>query len=308
MDELLAVGLASRGFITTPELQRHVDRQGLDRMVRHGELVRVRAGVYVDGRRFSASDPVARHVMAARAVAGLLGNGYAVGHLSGVASHGLPVLRSDLGKVHLSLVERGKPRSDGQLQVHAPLPSSAVVDVGGTPVVTIAVAVVQAAASAGVRAGVVAADAAMRQGVLRDDLVAALDVSRIGRGRRAAVRVVALADGRSESPGESWARLVMAEAGLPPPELQGLLRDETGEVVARVDFLFRRERVVVEFDGAVKYRGAGQRGQLALVAEKRREDAIRRLGFVVVRLTWADLSDPVRVGALVRAAFRLAAA
>ncbi len=308
MDELAAVGLATRGFLTTSELRRHVDRQALDRMVSHGELVRVRAGVYVDGVRFSSAEPVMRHVMAARAVAGLLGNGYAVSHLSGVAVQGLPVLRSDLGKVHLSLVERGKPRSDGQLQVHAPLSSRAVVDMAGTPVVTIAVAVVQAAASAGVRAGVVAADAAMRRGVGRDDLVAALDISRVGRGRRRAVRVVALADGRSESPGESWARLVMAEAGLPTPELQGLIRDEAGEVMARVDFLFRRERVVVEFDGAVKYGGAARSGQLALVAEKRREDAIRRLGYVVVRLTWADLANPARVGALVRAAFRLAAA
>jgi very-short-patch-repair endonuclease len=75
-----------------------------------------------------------------------------------------------------------------------------------------------------------------------------------------------------------------------------------------VDFLFRQERVVVEFDGAVKYGGAAQSGQLALVAEKRREDAIRRLGYVVVRLTWADLRNPERVGALVRAAFRQAAA
>jgi hypothetical protein len=44
--------------------------------------------------------------------------------------------------------------------------------------------------------------------------------------------------------------------------------------VARVDFPFRRERVVVEFDGAVKYAGSAQQGQLPLVAEKRREDGI----------------------------------
>ena len=78
--------------------------------------------------------------------------------------------------------------------------------------------------------------------------------------------------------------------------------------MARVDFLFRAERVVVEFDGAVKHGGPAAQGQLALVAEKRREDTIRRLGYVVVRLTLADLADPERVAGLIRAAIRLAAA
>ena len=308
MDELVAVSLAARGFLTTSELLRHVDRPGLDRMVRRGDLIRVRSGVYVEGRRFGSAEPVARHLMAVRAVAGLLGTGYAVSHLSAVAAHGLPVLRSDVGKVHLSFVERGKPRSDATLQIHAGVPSRVVVQVAGTPVVTMPVAVVQAAASVGVRAGIVAADAAVRSGVTHDQLATALGVGRLGRGRRVAARVVALADGRSESPGESWARLVMAEVGLPEPELQGLVHDESGAIVARVDFLFRAERVVVEFDGAVKYGGPAAQGQLALVAEKRREDTIRRLGYVVVRLTWADLADPGRVAGLVRAAIRLAAA
>ena len=87
-----------------------------------------------------------------------------------------------------------------------------------------------------------------------------------------------------------------------------MIRDETGTVIARVDFLFQAQRVVVEFDGAVKYGGAAQRGQMALIAEKRREDAIRRLGYVVVRLTWADLASPERVRALILAAMRTAAA
>lgn len=63
--------------------------------------------------------------------------------------------------------------------------------------------------------------------------------------------------------------------------------------MARVDFLFREKRLIVEFDGAMKYGGA--EGRAALVAEKRREDALRRLGYRVVRLTWADLRDPARV-------------
>jgi hypothetical protein len=308
VDELLAVGLASRGFVTTSEALRHLDRTGLGRLVRRGELVRVRAGVYVDGRQFATADPVSRHVLSARAIAASLGEGYAVSHLSAVALHGIPVLRSDLGKIHVCTIDEGRARSDDRLQVHSPIPRAVVGHVLDTPVVSVPVAVVQAAASTGLRAGAVAADAALPRGLSREDLTTALAAARLGRGRRGAARVVALADGRSESPGESWTRLVMAEVGLPTPELQALIADETGTVVARVDFLFRRERVVVEFDGAVKYGEDGAKGQLALVAEKRREDAIRRLGYVVVRLTWTDLRGPERVRALIRAAIRLAVA
>ena len=75
--------------------------------------------------------------------------------------------------------------------------------------------------------------------------------------------------------------------------------------MARVDHLVG-ERVVVEFDGLVKYAGAEGRG--ALAAEKAREDLLRSLGYEVVRLTGADLDRPQRVDAMVRAALERAAA
>ena len=50
----------------------------------------------------------------------------------------------------------------------------------------------------------------------------------------------------------------------------------------------------------MKYDGAD--GRAALVAEKRREDALRALGYVVVRVTWADLASPARVIAQIRRA------
>ena len=76
-------------------------------------------------------------------------------------------------------------------------------------------------------------------------------------------------------------------------EQQVVIRDHDGRFVARVDFLLPALRVVVEFDGAVKYEGAD--GRNALIREKRREDALRALGYRVVRLTWSDLRRPERV-------------
>ncbi|MBK8468782.1 MAG: hypothetical protein IPL45_03020 [Actinomycetales bacterium] len=61
--------------------------------------------------------------------------------------------------------------------------------------------------------------------------------------------------------------------------------------------------VIVEFDGRVKYVNAA-----VLWDEKRREDALRALGYEVVRVTWADLEHPERVASLIRAARCRAAA
>ncbi len=108
----------------------------------------------------------------------------------------------------------------------------------------------------------------------------------------AAFRVARLASGLSESPGESWTRLVLAGLGL-QAEQQVEIRDGRGRFVARVDFLLPEQRMIIEFDGAVKYDGA--QGREALVREKRREDALRALGYRIVRLTWADLADPQQV-------------
>jgi very-short-patch-repair endonuclease len=106
-----------------------------------------------------------------------------------------------------------------------------------------------------------------------------------------------LADAACESPGESLTRLILNGLRL-PYESQVPLYDERG-LIGRVDFLVAG-RVVVEFDGLVKY--AGAEGREALAAEKRREDRLRRAGYAVVRITWAELSDPAALVRRIRAA------
>ena len=59
-------------------------------------------------------------------------------------------------------------------------------------------------------------------------------------------------DGLAESPGESWARVVFVSLGLPEVEPQVEIRDARGRFVGRFDFLFHRQRTIVEFDGLVK--------------------------------------------------------
>ena len=112
----------------------------------------------------------------------------------------------------------------------------------------------------------------------------------------AARQAVALADPRCESVGETRSRLLLrALPGAPRVRSQHEIRDHRGKLVARVDFLVG-DRVVVEFDGRVKYGMDGRRPEDDLWAEKRREDRLRARGPRVCRWTWLDLATPATLG------------
>jgi hypothetical protein len=111
-------------------------------------------------------------------------------------------------------------------------------------------------------------------------------------GSRVLGRVLALADGRSESVGESRSRVMCDRYHLPPPRLQVEMWDGS-ILLGRVDLYIEEWRTVIEFDGRVKYRVDGidqpQKVQDVVWAEKLREDSIRALGLAFCRVTWDDL-------------------
>jgi hypothetical protein len=98
-------------------------------------------------------------------------------------------------------------------------------------------------------------------------------------GARAARRMAALVREGSDSPRESELRVAIVRAGLPEPELAAEIRGETGEFVARVDMLYRRHAVVVEYDGDQHRTDARQYDR-----DVSRVDALYALGFHVVRI------------------------
>ena len=61
---------------------------------------------------------------------------------------------------------------------------------------------------------------------------------------------LALVDGGAESLYESRVRLLLVQAGFPPPETQIEVFDEQGFFVARIDMGWREYRVGVDFEGA----------------------------------------------------------
>jgi hypothetical protein len=117
--------------------------------------------------------------------------------------------------------------------------------------------------------------------------------------------VVAFADGRSESVGESRSRVLLHKLGLAPSALQLRITDSEGSFLGRSDFAWEEQRVLGEFDGRIKYGRLLRPGQDpgdAVFEEKRREDAMRDAAWEVVRWTWSDLSVPAALGRRVQRA------
>ncbi len=131
------------------------------------------------------------------------------------------------------------------------------------------------------RDAVAVADSALHlKRASRDELTDALERLASEGHRRRARRVAEFADGRSESAGESITRVLMADGRLPKPALNVWIGND------RVDFLFEDAGVIVEFDGRLKYTDVD-----VFWAEKLRQERLAAQGYVVIRVTWADVMD-----------------
>ena len=304
VDDLLRTRLdAQHGALTTADAYAcGCTRDSLARLVAGGSLRRVHPGCFVDDVRYLKGTPEQRHALVTRAVVRSFDGRHAASHRSAAALHGLPLVALGDERVYLSRTTPGRPRRTRDVVIHPVLRATRLCHVGGVLAVLPATAIVQTTATAGLITGVAAADEALRRGkVTKAELADAVNQAGRCHGVADVRRMLELADGLSESPGESWTRVLFRGMGLPVPELQAEIRDEDGWFVARVDFLFRGQWTIVEFDGLLKY--SGDNGRRTLIEEKRREDRLRSLGFNVVRLTWKDLATPSLVDRRIRAAF-----
>ncbi len=279
----------------------------LGRLVDRGVLVRLRRGAFAVADDHATWSRRQRHLVTARAALAHLGPGYALSHDSAAAAHDLSLYGLDLDVVHVARVGGTTSRTRNGITRHRDVLEEAdVVDVDGLRVVRAPLAVAQAAVASDVERGAVLVSSwishlrsdARRRGRLEQfsQEEAKGDIRRVlasyaGRpGTRTAADAVTIADGRCESPGEVRVLVLCWRFDLPRPEMQYELSLLDGRR-AEVDFLWPTQRLVVEFDGRVKYDEDGDESARATVwAEKRRELKVRDLGYHVVRLTWADLA------------------
>ena len=300
MDERLTQVARARGGVFTSSMAAalDVDDTALTRLRRSGELVRVRRDAYVLGETWSGATPEQRLTLRTRAVLATRPRDVA-SHQAALALHRLPLHGVDLDTVDV-MAAVSRVRLAAGLRTHRRPADLDHVVADGYRCVGIGLAVAQVLLRSGLVAAMVPLDAALHDGrSTLDDVSAALGrVCGSARLRARGDSLLARVDPACESVGETRTRLLLQDFGL-DVRSQVEVRDDLGDLVGRVDFLVG-ERVVVEFDGAVKYEGP--EGRSALIAEKRREDALRSLGFVVVRVTWADLAEPARVMARIRRA------
>jgi hypothetical protein len=185
----------------------------------------------------------------------------------------------------------GSPRAGAVVIRVGRLESPDIEAMGRVPVTSLARTVVDCARTLPGRDALAIADAALRRGVVTLEQIAqVLHRQRGWPGVAGARQVLRLADGRRETPLESWSAWSFDEQGVPQPTWQVEVCDEEGVVLGRVDGLWP-QAVAGEADGRAKYRlAARQRGgadaeTLATILdeERLREMALRRTGLVVVR-------------------------
>lgn len=282
--------------------------EDIRRLTLKREWRRLRRGVYLTTEPPHA--PEALHRLVVASVARRISDRSAFSHQSAAVLHDIPLWKVPRRQVHVTQAGRATARKAGTLYTHPAGSEFDVVRIDGLPVVGAARTVVDLARMLPFEEGVVAADGALHRRIVTPDEIRVELLAAKGRtGAARAAAVVAFADGRSESVGESRSRVLLRRAGLPDPELQVVVRDGMGVVAGRCDFGYPAVRVAGEFDGMVKYGRLLRRGEEpgdAVFREKQREDRLRDAGWIVTRWVWGDLGNPAVIVERVRQALRRA--
>lgn len=300
-------GVAGMAF--TPAQARAAGYSGacIRQLLRRGEWVRLRRGVYVAASTLAAvaGDDERHHALAvAGALLAVHRDAVAAG-TSAARILGLPLLGpapSDLVLASEDATTSG-PR-DGYVLRSTALPRGHRAVRHGVAITSAARTVADLARESGFTQGVVAADAALHRGqVSMPQFAEVLGECHGWPGIDRARHVVAFADAACESALESVSRVTIHVQGLPAPRTQVVLGGSDGPI-GRVDFLWDDARVIGEADGLAKYRPTDWRTTRDIVrAEKRREERLADLGYEVVRWGWEDANNPPRLAQRLRAAF-----
>ena len=288
-------------FSTAAALESGISGAMLRKLVASGECHPLHRGWYSIRRPQSDKH---RHRLRVSALLEEYGGRVMASHGSAVAWLDLPDYDIDWGTVHLMWRELGEPfRAFSRVHIHEHVAHQRLTH--GTETVDVALAALQV----GLRSQasmLVVADHCLARGITTPEALTAAASALTGqRGITRARAAVRWCDGRHASPGETLTATVLRALGYAVTPQFAIERRESPGRQYFADFLIDGTRVLVEFDGRIKYdpdrfRNAAE----ANFAEKRREDELRRLGYIVVRLTMSDLANPTLVRERIEAAIR----
>lgn len=309
-DEIDVIFQRGMGVATAAELiDSGVSRDALRQLIKKGAIRTLSRGVYAPAALIDslADSPGNMSLLLARA-ATKRNPDLVASHTTAARIHGLDVLGGpglDATGVTLTRhAHRASRSSRGGMTVYvAALPEGHVTTKRGVPITTVPRTVADVARIGSFRAGVVAADCALRLGLATNELLGETARECIGwPGSATALRVAEFADGGSDSPLESVARVVFDEHGLDPPFLQYEVSGPFG-YIGRVDFCWPVHRIIAEADGAIKYENPDKaRAQLL------RDQLLREAGWHVIHFGWRQVfAEPERVVSWIRSAGALRA-
>jgi hypothetical protein len=262
-------------------------------LLRSGEWVAVRRGVYTTRIHWESLDPyVGRPRLEVWAALLIKQTPQIASHDSAAYLHGLDILDAQPRLVHITRHGALGGRTRHGVKHHkAPMRPDQIMFVDGQPVLDVPRTVADIAREHGLRHGIVAAGSALRSGVSRRALRAAVEPMRCWPNVTVVRRAVEWADGRCENPGEDLTLLMLKQLGFTDVEPQFGLQDNGR--IAWVDFRIRRH--LLEFDGRLKYRPVQEGGVATrppsevLWMEKQRQDWLCGFKLGMSRLTWVDV-------------------
>jgi len=296
---------SQNGLVTARQLVGFgLSDQTVARWLKAGALVRVRRGAYADPDPWEAWDEFTQRPLArARAAHLCMWTEHVMSHDSAALELGMPILAATPELVHITRPGVHGSRTKCGVKHHKAVYRDAqVLPMGGIDVLEPARTAVDIAREHGFQHGVVACDSARRMGVTKRQLELAYGPMTCWPNVTIVRAAVDFSSSKSESVGESLARILVAELGLGPIEPQFELVID-GQLI-RCDL--RVGRHIFEFDGKAKYRRAADGGFAeedpgeVVWDEKKRQDKVCGIGLGMSRIIWTDLWGEHRLGAKAR--------
>lgn len=264
-------------------------------MLRSGEWVAVRRGVYTTRARWESLDPyVGRPRLEVWAATLTTRTPHLVSHDSAAYLHGLPILGASPRLVHVTRIGVLGGRTRHGIKHHkAPVRTEQIGFIDDHPVLDVPRTVADIGREHGLRHAIVAANSALRRGESRRALQAAVEDMTSWPYVTVPRQAAAWADGRCETPGEDLTMLMLKQLGVGLVQAQFGLQ-ERGRV-AWVDF--RVGRHLVEFDGHLKYQRERDGGyadrspEQVMWEEKQRQDWLCGFKLGMSRVVWSEVQE-----------------
>lgn len=313
MDEMRFLAEANGFFTRQNVLSAGHDDRSIARALHARLWVRIRPGYYTFSDLWAGADAEEQHRIRARTVLHKLGPRVVLSHVSAALEHRLRVWDVDLSLVHVTRLDGGPGRIEAGVHFHEGFCTDSEVDViDGMLIMNKTRTALETCAGVSSEHSLVVLDSLLHQGCSREALEAQHDLMRHWPGMQHVQIPVGMADGRSESVGESRVCWLCRVQHLPRPNLQYAVLDHRGVLVGTTDFDWKAYGLLGEFDGKVKYGRLLREGETpedAVFREKVREDAVREAsGCAMIRFIWRDLYQATETAERVRRMLRREAA